>query len=257
MFLLRLFPLFVLLLIPASPALAADDECTDNNIKEPCSAEAGRGEFIEADKAFLFVNGRGALYFRRARENRPVRGAILVVGGFSLAGMNVIGASTTQTCSFGIDALGPYHAQWSQGFHVYTLNWCKGADDIRRNSLVFEKALELVRSGGIANGASAELEDTQPVVVVGGSMGGLVSRHALARMEKEGKPHGVSLFISFDSPQEGAYLPIGIQSANDFILNLGTNSIVASSVRGYLVGALRGPPASIPQRRRTKHTSGC
>lgn len=235
----RLLPLTFLLLILGSVALAQDD-CTDNNIKEPCSLEAGRGEIIEADKAFLFVNGQGALYFRRARENRPVRGAILLVGGFSLAGMNVIGASTTQTCSSDIDALGPYHEQWSQGFHVYSLAWCKGADDIRRNSLVFEKALELVRSGAIATGASAELEDTQPVVVIGGSMGGLVSRHALARMEKEGKPHGVSLFISFDSPQEGAYLPIGIQSANDFILNLGTNSILASSVRGYLVDALKG-----------------
>src|SRR5690606_18382205 len=102
MFALRLLSLAFLLLIPGSVALAQDD-CTDNKIKEPCSAEAGRGEVIEADKSFLGARGLGALYFRRSRENREVRGAILLVGGFHLKSLGVIGGDPAENCEVNSD----------------------------------------------------------------------------------------------------------------------------------------------------------
>jgi hypothetical protein len=49
------------------------------------------------------------------------------------------------------------------------------------------------------------------VALAGASMGGLVSRYALAYMEKNGLPHPVRTYISFDSASLGADIPLGIQ----------------------------------------------
>ena len=56
---------------------------------------------------------------------------------------------------------------------------------------------------------------TQDFIVVGASMGGLISRFGLAWMEKNNMPHHTSLFISFDCPQAGAQIPIGLQQMVD------------------------------------------
>jgi len=55
--------------------------------------------------------------------------------------------------------------------------------------------------------------------VIGASMGGLVTRYALDRMEAEPAlygPHHVDTWISFDSPQEGANIPLGLQEFFNF-----------------------------------------
>ncbi|MDR0365149.1 MAG: T9SS type A sorting domain-containing protein [Bacteroidales bacterium] len=51
------------------------------------------------------------------------------------------------------------------------------------------------------------------LIVVGTSMGGLVSRYALAYMEQPTNTHDhkTKLFISMDSPQNGANVPLGVQ----------------------------------------------
>jgi hypothetical protein len=49
------------------------------------------------------------------------------------------------------------------------------------------------------------------LAIVGASMGGLAGRYALAYMETWGINHNVRTFISFDSPQNGANIPLGVQ----------------------------------------------
>ena len=49
------------------------------------------------------------------------------------------------------------------------------------------------------------------VPMIGVSMGGLVSKIALSRMEQRGIPHYVNKWFTFDSPLRGAYIPIGLQ----------------------------------------------
>ncbi|MGW7541374.1 esterase/lipase family protein [Streptomyces sp. NPDC054770] len=50
-------------------------------------------------------------------------------------------------------------------------------------------------------------------LLVGGfSMGGLVTRYALARMETQRIDHRVGVHLSFDSPHRGAWLPVGLQA---------------------------------------------
>lgn len=48
-------------------------------------------------------------------------------------------------------------------------------------------------------------------IVLGESMGGLVARYALRKMEMAGKAHQTSIFVSYDSPHLGVNVPIGGQ----------------------------------------------
>jgi hypothetical protein len=56
----------------------------------------------------------------------------------------------------------------------------------------------------------------QTSTIVGASMGGLVSRYALLWMEDQGISHDVRKLISFDSPQHGANIPLGMQAWVEF-----------------------------------------
>ena len=48
--------------------------------------------------------------------------------------------------------------------------------------------------------------------MVGGvSLGGLISRYALALLESRGEPHNTHTYVSIDTPHEGAYTSLGVQ----------------------------------------------
>ncbi|MGY3203511.1 esterase/lipase family protein [Streptomyces sp. TE5632] len=50
-------------------------------------------------------------------------------------------------------------------------------------------------------------------LLVGGfSMGGIVARYALAKMETQRMDHRTGVYLSFDSPHRGAWVPIGLQA---------------------------------------------
>ncbi|MFF3713954.1 esterase/lipase family protein [Streptomyces phaeochromogenes] len=56
-----------------------------------------------------------------------------------------------------------------------------------------------------------------PLTVGGFSMGGLVTRYALAKMEMRRMDHRARLHFSYDSPHRGAVVPIGLQAFAHFI----------------------------------------
>lgn len=89
-----------------------------------------------------------------------------------------------------------------------------GADYIERNAMVLVKLIQEVKAQLAANGS------TEKIVVVGPSMGGQISRYALARMEQKyaqtADPqwqHNTRLWLSFDSPHLGANIPISVQQS--------------------------------------------
>lgn len=101
-----------------------------------------------------------------------------------------------------------------------------GAGLIENNGLVLAVLLETL----YAQHSSTMTED---FVVVGASMGGKVARYGLAWMEKHNKPHHTRLFISFDSPQNGAQIPLGLQQTVDKFIQFG-GLAVFPSVRNKL-----------------------
>lgn len=68
--------------------------------------------------------------------------------------------------------------------------------------------------------AIAERLGEEPLVVGGFSMGGLVTRYALAKMETEDIDHQTSLYFSWDSPHRGAYIPLALQAFAHYIRKL-------------------------------------
>ncbi len=90
----------------------------------------------------------------------------------------------------------------ADGFDAVVLNFTDATDYLQRNAFVLVDLLEQIR--GIVGPQT-------PVALAGASMGGLVSRYALAYMETNGLPHSVRTFISFDAPHLGADIPLGIQ----------------------------------------------
>lgn len=61
---------------------------------------------------------------------------------------------------------------------------------------------------------------SEPLAVGGFSMGGLVTRYALAKMEHDGIDHQTSVYWSFDSPHRGAWIPLALQAFAHYVRNL-------------------------------------
>lgn len=73
-------------------------------------------------------------------------------------------------------------------------------------------------------------------VLMGQSMGGLVARYALCKMEKERVPHRVTTFVSHDVPYLGANVPIGHQHAFADIMY---SSVFSSAINLAVVDSLK------------------
>ncbi|NNL33573.1 MAG: T9SS type A sorting domain-containing protein [Flavobacteriaceae bacterium] len=106
-----------------------------------------------------------------------------------------------------------------------------GADFIQRNAFIFIELLNTI---------NAMKEGTNKNVVIGPSMGGLISRYALRYMEQNAMNHDTRLYMSFDSPHRGANVPIGIQYLFNYMLN-GDPAVVALEP---LVNGLLGSAAA-------------
>lgn len=102
-----------------------------------------------------------------------------------------------------------------------------GTDYIQRNAFVVDAVIRWVNSvKTVWNGVR------QQNVIMGMSMGGLVTRYALRDMENNSINHECRLFISHDAPQNGANVPVGIQMAAQ---HLGSVKVSAGLPGLYLI----------------------
>ncbi|WP_405879476.1 hypothetical protein OG762_12975 [Streptomyces sp. NBC_01136] len=88
-----------------------------------------------------------------------------------------------------------------------------------RDAVIFgygERSASILDNAGYVIEAITKLIDerrgSEPLVVGGFSMGGLVTRYALARMETQKMDHQTGTYFSYDSPHRGAWVPIGLQA---------------------------------------------
>ncbi|MDY8136710.1 T9SS type A sorting domain-containing protein [Aquimarina sp. 2201CG5-10] len=95
-----------------------------------------------------------------------------------------------------------------------------GADYIERNGKTLVTLIKWLNTELANNNSGSTISKTNGLVIVGPSMGGQISRYALAYMEKKFSQtnstewkHKTRLWISIDSPHLGANIPIGIQAA--------------------------------------------
>lgn len=90
----------------------------------------------------------------------------------------------------------------ARGKDIIVLGFTNGGSYIQGNAQVAVACIEK---------AIRERQGTKPLIVGGISMGGLVTRYALAEMEHDEKDHQTALYFSIDTPHNGAVIPIGVQ----------------------------------------------
>lgn len=104
-------------------------------------------------------------------------------------------------------------------YHLVVSQWRSGADFIQRNAGAVRALIEQLSE-------KYDIDADDRLAIVGYSMGGVVARYALQAMEAEGVAHNADLFISVDSPQQGAYIPIGVQYIAKVFEDYGAQSML-------------------------------
>ena len=136
---------------------------------------------------------------------------IIVVDGFDPGDTRTI-EDIYSLLDFGVTGENLGDLVRDQGYDVVLLNFPNyvkngvsidgGADYIQRNAMVLVEALRRINLRKVGNAEN---------IVIGPSMGGLISRYALRYMEMNGLNHETGLDVSFDAPHLGANIPIGAQ----------------------------------------------
>ena len=179
----------------------------------PLTAETPYAGGLASGEAFVY----------RAPGHATVENPVIVVEGFDLD--NVMGWDELYDLLNQQDLLEDLRAE---GYDAIVLNFTESTDYIQRNAYLLVTLIEAVQA--------ALADPEQDIALIGASMGGLVSRYALAAMEQAGQPHRVRCFISFDSPQRGANIPLGMQYWLDFFR-------IESEEAGHLLSRLDTPAA--------------
>ncbi|MBK9211514.1 MAG: T9SS type A sorting domain-containing protein [Saprospiraceae bacterium] len=107
-----------------------------------------------------------------------------------------------------------------------------GQNDIFINAATFQAALEWINEQKNQNGSY------EKNVVVGMSMGGLVSKIALRKMELAGKDHQTKTFFSYDSPMQGAHILLALQGT---LLHFGGTIFAGTITLEDLISKIANP----------------
>ncbi|MFE7106106.1 esterase/lipase family protein [Streptomyces sp. NPDC057575] len=93
--------------------------------------------------------------------------------------------------------------------------------------------------------AVSERVGRSKLVVGGFSMGGLVTRYALAKMENDPSlpDHETSLYLSYDTPHQGAWLPVALQAFAHFATDNWGDAPLVGPVLQQFSGLLNSPAA--------------
>ena len=104
----------------------------------------------------------------------------------------------------------------NRGYDIVYVDFADAGTYIQANAEFLIDVIERVNN--------AKITDEQNVLI-GASMGGIVSRFALAKMEQDHKTHCVGLFGTLDTPHNGANIPLALQGFAWFFHATGTNDL--------------------------------
>jgi hypothetical protein len=150
------------------------------------------------------LDGGTAWVFRSSPDRERVRRPVILADGFGIE------KSNPHALYNGLENAGfPFvSALRDNGLDLVLLGYDERSASILDNSNV---AIQCIRT------AIEDREGAARLVVGGFSMGGLVTRYALAKMAHDGPEHETAIYLSYDSPHSGAWLPIGVQAFAHFV----------------------------------------
>jgi hypothetical protein len=172
------------------------------NVKRLVTPEPTETWPITASVQYLGKAGSGQAYLYLAAGHATLTNPAIVVEGFDL--------DNSMDWPVLYDLLNQENMLEdlrTAGFDAVVLDFTEATEPIQRNAFVLTELLAQVNATIAAGKTSA---------LVGASMGGLVSRYALAWLEDQGLDHRVRTYLSFDSPHGGANIPLGLQHWLEF-----------------------------------------
>ncbi|MFF8838659.1 esterase/lipase family protein [Streptomyces sp. NPDC015130] len=179
------------------------------------------------------LNGGTAWVYYSPLNRRQLVRPVILSDGFSN------GTSELDTLWHGLEENGDYRfisELHATGRDVIILGYNDRTAPIKDNA---ETAIDCIRR------ALAERVGRAKLVVGGFSMGGLVTRYALAKMEQDPSlpDHETAVHLSYDSPHQGAWLPVSLQAFVHFAAdNFSDDPVVGDSLRLFS-GLLNSPAA--------------
>ncbi|MHB9856952.1 esterase/lipase family protein [Streptomyces sp. YIM S03343] len=155
----------------------------------------------EPDERWQLPNGFAQVYY--GESNRGILRPVIMADGFNL------GRSDLDWLYAGLDGDYPFLSEMRR----------RGRDVIlvgfeERTASVIDNAQTVMAA--VMRTIAEQLGDAG-LTVGGFSMGGLIARYALARMEMQRMDHRVRVYFSYDSPHRGAVVPVGLQAFSHFI----------------------------------------
>jgi hypothetical protein len=163
------------------------------------------------------LDNGGKAWVWRVPGNETLTNPVIIADGFS-GGASKLEEWAGLWSEAGISDVYPWGTQLhEQGRDVIVLGYDSRNAPIADNA---EVAIECVQK------VNEDRAGTAPLVVGGLSMGGLVTRYALAKMELDEQEHGgpdheTGVYFSYDSPHRGAWIPISLQVFAHFLKALG------------------------------------
>lgn len=167
---------------------------------------------ITATDSYLGKTASVNLTIDYAYGNNQIKKPLIVAEGFD------IGVILNPESEFGYSGYAEFKRSLNNSGELYNLlrgyykeydiifvDWENGVDYLQRNAYALEEVIKWVNQQKSIAGS------TEPNVILGQSMGGVIGRWALADMEERGMNHDTRLFISHDAPQQGANVPIAVQ----------------------------------------------
>ena len=181
-----------------------------------------RWDSLVADTAYQGIKATGNVAMFYGKNHYTLVSPVIIVDGFDPGDKRPIeGLYQIANQQNLIDTLRAY------GSDIVLLNFYSGADYIQRNAMLVMKLIDTIEHIMSQN----NLLLTQPqIVLVGPSMGGLITRYALRYMEMHNIDHHVRNWISFDSPQKGANIPLGLQHWVRFFAEVAGSTDAQSSL---------------------------
>jgi hypothetical protein len=152
---------------------------------------------ITATIPYLGELGSGSAYVYLSDQHAVLTEPVVVIEGFDLD--NSMGWDELYELLNRQQLLETLRAD---GYDAVVLDFIDATDYLQRNAFVVTALITQVR---------AEIAPEKTIALVGASMGGLIGRYALAYMEANDLEHAVRTFVSFDAPQTGADIPLGLQ----------------------------------------------
>ena len=183
---------------------------------------------IPAQIPYLGVYGQAIVKYYYKNSDKQLRKPVVIVTGFDPGNKDNFDSALVRLkykASNGTDK-NLVEELYSLGYDIVIVDFDKyksggknidgGSDYIQRNAYTVIEVINQLNQKLAASGSEHQL------VIVGPSMGGQITRYALTYMEKypsaktNNGVHNCRLWISFDSPHQGANVSYGAQAFLDF-----------------------------------------